>query len=47
MGKALQAPFLGPHAARRGNYRVIYRIDEADHAVLIVHIDNRADVYRP
>ena len=33
--------------ARRGDYRVIIRIDEAAHAVLVVHIDHRADVYRP
>lgn len=32
--------------ARRGDYRVLIRIDETGHAVLVVHIDHRADVYR-
>jgi mRNA-degrading endonuclease RelE of RelBE toxin-antitoxin system len=26
---------------------VLIRIDEDAHAVLVVHIDHRADVYRP
>jgi len=35
------------HSARRGSYRVIYRIDEESRAVEILHIDHRAVVYRP
>ncbi|NLE98637.1 MAG: type II toxin-antitoxin system RelE/ParE family toxin, partial [Propionibacterium sp.] len=31
------------HAARRGAYRIIYRID---HVVTIVAIEHRADAYR-
>jgi mRNA-degrading endonuclease YafQ of YafQ-DinJ toxin-antitoxin module len=31
----------------RGDYRIIYRIDEQAHALLIVTIDHRADSYRP
>lgn len=34
-------------SARRGDYRVLIRIDETAHAVLVVRIDHRADVYRP
>ncbi len=33
--------------ARRGDYRVLIRIDEEAHTVLVTHIDHRADVYRP
>ena len=47
VGKALGPPFAGIHSARRGSYRVIYRIDEEGHAVEILHIDHRAVVYRP
>ena len=45
-GKVLGPPFAGMHSARRGSYRVIYRIDEEHHAVEILHIDHRAVVYR-
>ena len=46
VGKVLGPPFAGMHSARRGSYRVIYRIDEEHHAVEILHIDHRAVVYR-
>jgi mRNA interferase RelE/StbE len=31
---------------RVGEYRVLYDIDDAAHAVLVVHIGHRRDVYR-
>lgn len=46
VGRALHLELAEHHAARRGEYRVVYRINDADHAVLIVHVDHRADVYR-
>ena len=33
-------------SARRGDFRVVYRIDEAERRVEVVAIDHRADVYR-
>ena len=33
-------------SARRGDYRVLIRIDESAHVVLIIRISHRADVYR-
>jgi mRNA interferase RelE/StbE len=33
-------------SARRGDYRVLSRIDEPAHVVLVVRIDHRADIYR-
>ena len=33
-------------SARRGDYRVLIRIDEAPRLVLVVGIDHRSDVYR-
>lgn len=47
VGKPLQAPFEGQHSARRGPYRVVYRIDDDDHVVAVVGIIHRADAYRP
>ena len=46
VGKPLGPPLAGLHSARRGSYRVIYRIDGDNHFVEVLHIDRRADVYR-
>ena len=46
VGKLLRLDLKGYHAARRGPYRVVYRI-EGDLTVSVVRIDHRADVYRP
>jgi len=37
----------GAHSARRGDYRVIYEIDEDEHRVYILFVEHRSDVYRP
>lgn len=47
LSKPLTNELAGYRAARRGDYRVFIRIDEPAHAVLVVHIGHRADVYRP
>ena len=46
VGKPLTRELGGYHSARRGAYRVIYRIDETERVVHVVRIDHRADVYR-
>lgn len=46
VGVALRAPFQRLWRARRGEYRVRYRIDEPSHTVYIVDIDHRRDAYR-
>lgn len=43
VGKPLRFELQGLHSARRGDFRIIYRIDET---VTIIAIDHRADVYR-
>ena len=43
VGKALRVNLEGLHSARRGDYRIIYRIDER---VTIIAIEHRTDVYR-
>ena len=45
-GRALDEPFDGYYSARRGTYRIIYRIDEAKHQVEIHSIRHRRDAYR-
>jgi mRNA-degrading endonuclease RelE of RelBE toxin-antitoxin system len=46
VGKPLQRELIGYWSARRGAYRVIYRIDEQEHRVVVVRIDHRSDIYR-
>lgn len=47
VGKPLRLEFEGLHSARRGDYRVIYRIDGWRRQVAIVAIEHRSDAYRP
>jgi len=47
VGKPLIRELAGYHSARRGGYRVSYRIDTAAQTVHVVRIDHRADVYHP
>jgi len=46
VGKPLDEPFDGYYSARRGTYRIIYRIDEAKRVVEIHSIRHRRDAYR-
>ena len=45
-GRQLLPPLEDRLSARRGTYRVIYRIDDAAHIVTVVDIGHRRDVYR-
>jgi mRNA interferase RelE/StbE len=45
-GKPLDEPFDGFYSARRGTYRIIYRINEPKHQVEIHSIRHRRDAYR-
>jgi mRNA interferase RelE/StbE len=46
LGKPLRGQWAGLWSARRGMYRVIYRLDKERHRLQVVHIDHRANVYR-
>lgn len=46
VGKPLQRELDGYWAARRGAYRIVYRVDDEASTVRVVRIDHRADVYR-
>ncbi len=47
VGKPLKLGMDGLWSARRGDYRVIYRIDDDAGRLEIVAIEHRADAYRP
>lgn len=47
VGKRLRGDLAGIFSARRGTYRVLYRINEAQREVVVLRIDHRRDVYRP
>ena len=42
----LLAPMDDRFSARRGTYRVIYRIDDKDRVVTVVDVAHRRDAYR-
>jgi mRNA-degrading endonuclease RelE of RelBE toxin-antitoxin system len=46
VGKPLQRELTGYWSARRGSYRVIYRLDEERREIRVVRIEHRSDVYR-
>lgn len=47
VGKALRQQLTGLHSARRGEYRIIYRIDDSVVTIDIVRIRHRRHAYRP
>jgi mRNA-degrading endonuclease RelE of RelBE toxin-antitoxin system len=46
VGKPLQLGLTGLYSARRGDYRIIYHIDDVGHRVDITAVEHRADAYR-
>lgn len=46
VGKELRRDLVGVWSARRGTYRVLYRIKEDAREVVVVRIEHRRDVYR-
>ncbi len=47
VGKPLRDDLLGKWSARRGEYRVIYAVDDERIAIEVVAVAHRRDVYRP
>ena len=47
VGKPLFGPLAGCHGARRGTYRIVYRIDEDNRTVHVLDIDHRAEISPP
>ncbi|MDN5768459.1 MAG: type II toxin-antitoxin system RelE/ParE family toxin [Humibacillus sp.] len=46
VGKQLRPPLTDRHSARRGTYRILYRIDEHAQTVTVLAIGHRGDIYR-
>lgn len=46
VGRPLRGDLAGIYSARRGTYRVLYRINESLGEVVVLRIDHRRDVYR-
>jgi mRNA interferase RelE/StbE len=47
LGKPLRFELEGCWSARRGPYRIVYRLDDATRTVSVLAVAHRADVYRP
>ncbi len=47
VGKRLMPPLDDRHSARRGTYRVLYRIDDEDHVVTVLAVGPRSGIHRP
>lgn len=45
VGKMLRRELQGIWSAKRGTYRVLYRINDHTHEVIVLRIDHRRDVY--
>jgi mRNA interferase RelE/StbE len=46
VGKPLRQQLTGLHVARRGTFRVVYRILDHDRVVEVIDVGHRRDVYR-
>lgn len=47
VGKPLREPLAPLYSARRGDYRVLYRIEDHRLVIEVVTVEHRRDVYRP
>ncbi|NCL74834.1 type II toxin-antitoxin system RelE/ParE family toxin [Rhodococcus sp. YH1] len=47
LSKPLRNDLAGLRSARRGDYRILLRVDDDHRTLLIVDIDHRAHIYRP
>ncbi len=46
VGKPLRRKLAGVWSARRGTYRILYRINEDAHEIAVLRVEHRGDVYR-
>lgn len=46
-GKALLGELEGLRSARRGDYRVLYEVDDDEQRVIVHRLQHRRDGYRP
>ena len=46
VGAALRNELEGVWSARRGTYRILYRIDDEQREVIVLQVGHRRDIYR-
>ena len=46
VGHSLRFDLEGRHSARRGDFRIVYEIDDDRHVVTVLAVDHRNDIYR-
>lgn len=46
VGRPLRGELAGICSARRGTYRILYRLVEQQHEVVVLRIEHRRDAYR-
>lgn len=46
IGRQLRNELQGVWSARRGTFRILYRIDEAAREVIVLRVDHRSSAYR-
>lgn len=46
-GKPLRRELAGVWSARRGTYRILYRVRDDTREVIVLRIEHRGEVYRP
>lgn len=46
VGAPLRGDLEGIWSARRGTYRVLYRVDEDNREVIVLRVGHRRDIYR-
>ena len=44
VGKPLYGPLTGCHGARRGTYRIVYRIDESSRLGHVIDVEHRPEI---
>ncbi|WP_248579436.1 type II toxin-antitoxin system RelE/ParE family toxin [Nocardioides sp. InS609-2] len=47
VGKPLRDDLDGEWSARRGSYRVLYRLHEDGEVLIVTRVGHRSDIYRP
>lgn len=47
VGAPLRGELEGIWSARRGTYRVLYRVNDESREVIVLRVGHRRDVYRP
>lgn len=47
VGKPLERELAGLLSARRGPYRLLYRVDDGAFEVVVLRVEHRSDAYRP